>query len=87
MQRNYSSTQAGTTDLFEALFTQRAIRSFKSEHVPDEVLWDVLEAATSGGGHVGFSTVYVVALTSGATAWRLRGLTFVFPVEAARRGP
>ena len=52
MQRNYSSTQAGTTDLFEALFTQRAIRSFKSEHVPDEVLWDVLEAATkapSGG--------------------------------------
>ena len=47
----------------------------------------VLEAATSGVGHVGFPAAYVVALMSGATAWRFGGLTFVFPVEAARRGP
>ncbi len=39
-------------DVFEAIYTLRAIRRFKPDPVPDELVWKVLEAATkapSGG--------------------------------------
>ncbi|MCS7276643.1 MAG: nitroreductase family protein [Dehalococcoidia bacterium] len=39
-------------DVFEAIYTLRAIRRFKPDPVPDELIWKVLEAATkapSGG--------------------------------------
>ncbi|HXG42108.1 MAG TPA: nitroreductase family protein [Dehalococcoidia bacterium] len=39
-------------DVFEAIYTLRAIRRFRPDPVPDELIWKVLEAATkapSGG--------------------------------------
>lgn len=36
----------GTESLFEAMATQRAIRRFRPDPVPEELLWRVLEAAT-----------------------------------------
>jgi nitroreductase len=36
----------GTNDLWEAMSTQRAIRYFKPDPIPDEVLWKVLEHAS-----------------------------------------
>ena len=36
----------GTNDLFEAMYTQRAIRRWRPDPVPDELLWRVVEAAT-----------------------------------------
>ena len=36
----------GTTDVFEAIYSQRAIRYFAPDPVPDDLLWKVLEAAT-----------------------------------------
>ncbi|MFN0094951.1 MAG: nitroreductase family protein [Dehalococcoidia bacterium] len=41
-----TSSPAGTDSLFDALYTQRAIRKFKPDPVPRELLWKVLEAAT-----------------------------------------
>ncbi len=38
--------RSGTSDLWEALYTQRAIRYFKPDTVPEELLWKVIEAAT-----------------------------------------
>lgn len=37
---------AGTSDLWEAMYTQRAIRYFKPDPVPRELIWKVIEAAT-----------------------------------------
>ncbi len=37
---------AATDSLFDAIYTQRAIRSFKPDEVPEDLLWRVLEAAT-----------------------------------------
>jgi nitroreductase len=39
-------TQAPTNDLWEALYTQRAIRYYKPDPVPEELIWKVIEAAT-----------------------------------------
>ena len=36
----------GTADLFEAIYSQRAIRYFAPDQVPDDLLWQVIEAAT-----------------------------------------
>jgi nitroreductase len=36
----------GTDSLFEAISTQRAIRKFRPDPLPDDLLWKVLEAAT-----------------------------------------
>ena len=39
-------------DLFEAIYSQRAMRRLKSDPVPDELIWKVLDAAIrapSGG--------------------------------------
>ena len=41
-----TGTKAPTDDLWEALYTQRAIRYFKPDAVPEELLWKVIEAAT-----------------------------------------
>ncbi len=41
-----AGTREGTNDLWEAMYSQRAIRYFKPDPVPDEVLWKVIEAAT-----------------------------------------
>jgi nitroreductase len=38
--------RAGTNDLWEAMYTQRAIRYFRPDPVPAELLWKVVEAAT-----------------------------------------
>jgi nitroreductase len=38
--------RAGTDDLWEALYTTRAIRYFKPDPVPQELIWKVIEAAT-----------------------------------------
>ncbi len=40
------STADPTDSLFEAIYSQRAIRRFKPDPVPDELLWRVMEAAT-----------------------------------------
>ncbi len=42
----YGRTREGTGHLLEAIYTQRAIRRFKTDPVPDDLLWRVLEAAT-----------------------------------------
>ena len=39
-------TREGTNDLWEAMYTQRAIRYFKPDPVPDELIWRIIEAAT-----------------------------------------
>lgn len=39
-------SQDGTNDLFEAIYSQRAIRRFKPDPIPEDVLLRVLEAAT-----------------------------------------
>jgi len=39
-------SQDPTSDLFQAIYSQRAIRRFKPDPVPDDVLWQILEAAT-----------------------------------------
>jgi nitroreductase len=47
-----SRSQDPTSDIFEAMYSLRAIRRFKPDPVPEDVLWQVLEAATqaaSGG--------------------------------------
>lgn len=41
-----TGTREGTNDLWEAMYTQRAIRYFKPDPVPEETLWKVIEAAT-----------------------------------------
>jgi nitroreductase len=41
-----STNRNATTDLWEALYTQRAIRYFKPDPVPPDLLWKVIEAAT-----------------------------------------
>src|SRR4051812_22058584 len=38
--------RSGTNDLWEAMYTQRAIRYFKPDPVSDELVWKVIEAAT-----------------------------------------
>jgi nitroreductase len=40
------STREGTDSLFDAIYTQRAIRRWRSDPVPDDLIWRVLEAAT-----------------------------------------
>ena len=40
------STQAPTNDIWEAIYSQRAIRHWKSDPVPEEMIWQVIEAAT-----------------------------------------
>lgn len=42
----YASTQAPTSDLWEAMYTCRAIRYFRREPVPEELVWRVIEAGT-----------------------------------------
>jgi nitroreductase len=42
----YESTTAATDSVFEAMFTQRAIRRFRQEPVPEELILKVVEAAT-----------------------------------------
>ena len=42
----YPTTREGTSDLWEALYTQRAIRYWEEREVPDELIWRVIEAAT-----------------------------------------
>ena len=43
---NLTSGPGGTADIFEAVYSQRAIRKFKNEPVSDEILRRVIEAAT-----------------------------------------
>ena len=38
--------RTGTESLFDAIYTQRAIRKFRDEPVPQDLLWRVIEAAT-----------------------------------------
>jgi nitroreductase len=48
----FASTQDGTDDLWEAIYTTRAIRYFRTDPVPEELIWKVIEAGTmapSGG--------------------------------------
>ena len=39
-------SREGTADLFEAIYSQRAMRYFAPDPVPDDLLWQVIEAAT-----------------------------------------
>lgn len=41
-----SDNRSGTDNLWDALNTQRAIRYFKSDPVPQELIWKVIEAGT-----------------------------------------
>ena len=41
-----NQTTEGTESLFEAIYTQRAIRRWRPDEVPDDLLWKALEAAT-----------------------------------------
>ena len=41
-----SDNRTGTESLFDAMYTQRAIRKFRDEPVPKDLLWRVIEAAT-----------------------------------------
>ena len=38
--------RAGTDDIWEAIYTQRAIRRWKDEPVSDDLIWKVIEAGT-----------------------------------------
>ena len=38
--------KSGTNDVWEAIYTQRAIRRWKSDPVPDDLIWKVIEAGT-----------------------------------------
>ncbi|MCC6382583.1 MAG: nitroreductase family protein [Dehalococcoidia bacterium] len=40
-----TGTQSGTNDLWEALYTQNAMRYFRPDPVPDELVWKVIDAA------------------------------------------
>jgi nitroreductase len=40
------TSREGTTDLFEAMHTMRAIRKWQARPVPDELIWTVVDAAT-----------------------------------------
>ena len=49
-------------DLFEAIYSQRAIRKFKPDPVPDELIRDLLEAATkspSGANRQGWKFIVI----------------------------
>ena len=35
-----------TSDIWETLYTQRAIRAWKTDPVPEELIWKVIEAGT-----------------------------------------
>ena len=41
-----ADNRSGTNDLFDAIYTQRAIRKFRPDPVPRDLLWRVVEAAT-----------------------------------------
>ena len=41
-----TDARSGTNDIWEALYTQRAIRRWKDEPVPEELIWRVIEAGT-----------------------------------------
>jgi nitroreductase len=58
----FASTQSATNDLWEAMYTMRAIRYFKPTPVPDELIWRVIEAGTmapSGANRQPWSFVVV----------------------------
>lgn len=38
--------QEGTNDLFEAMYTMRALRRWQARPVPEELIWKVIDAAT-----------------------------------------
>jgi nitroreductase len=41
-----SENRSGTDNLWDALYTQRAIRYFRPDPVPEELIWKVIEAGT-----------------------------------------
>ena len=41
-----ADARSGTNDIWEAIYTQRAIRRWKDEPVPDDLIWKVIEAGT-----------------------------------------
>ncbi len=41
-----ADARSGTNDIWEALYTQRAIRRWKDEPVPEDLIWRVIEAGT-----------------------------------------
>lgn len=41
-----TDARSGTNDLWEAIYTQRAIRRWRDESVPDALIWKVIEAGT-----------------------------------------
>jgi nitroreductase len=41
-----NASREGTTDLFEALHTMRAIRRWQARPVPDDLIWTIIDAAT-----------------------------------------
>ena len=41
-----TDARSGTNDLWEAIYTQRAIRRWRDEPVPDALIWKVIEAGT-----------------------------------------
>jgi nitroreductase len=41
-----SDNRSGTDNLWDALYTQRAIRYFRPDPVPEELIWKVIEAGT-----------------------------------------
>src|SRR5438874_5405407 len=41
-----TTSREGTTDLFEAMHTMRAIRRWQARPVPDDLIWTIVDAAT-----------------------------------------
>src|SRR4051794_17465507 len=41
-----ASKREGTNDLWEAIYTQRAIRKWEDRPVPEDLIWRVIEAGT-----------------------------------------
>ncbi len=41
-----ADAKSGTNDVWEAIYTQRAIRRWTDQEVPDELIWKVIEAGT-----------------------------------------
>lgn len=41
-----TDARSGTNDLWEAIYTQRAIRRWRDDPVPDALIWKVIEAGT-----------------------------------------
>ena len=41
-----ADTQTGTDDIWEVMYTQRAIRRWKADPVPEDLIWRVIEAGT-----------------------------------------